>query len=132
MLVLTYFPLASIIGAEMLNDSVRNGKRCVHLAKHQHLSDKLLCIQCGCNVKSCSAISTPWLNPLLDLHLEPIKVVVYDQPDDEVSSWGELPAYMPSAVISLDLATRQCPWQDNRYTIGLPPSVLSSCTFPYF
>ena len=51
--------------------------------------------------ESFRSISTPRLNALLHLHLEPINPVIYWGSNDESSSWDWLHAYMLSAFIQI-------------------------------
>ena len=69
-------------------------------------------------------ISTSRLNPLLDLHLRPINPVICGESTN--SHLGVSFALICFQRLSIpDLATRQCPWQDNRYTRGQFVPVLS-------
>jgi len=75
-------------------------------------------------------ISTARLNPLLDLHLQPINVLVSNEPS------GRLPCGRSSLGMGFSLrcfqrlstphvATQRCPWRDNWYTRGVSTPVLS-------
>ena len=69
-------------------------------------------------------ISTPRLNTLLCLHLEPIKPVIYGK--SKSSHLGVSFALICFQRLSIpDLATQRCPWQDNWYTRGQFVPVLS-------
>jgi hypothetical protein len=132
----------STIGAGGLNFSVRNGKRCipaaiVTLAKKR----QVFCCK-GClpfenrtarTVKSTSSprlISTTRLHTSLHLHLWPINLVVYQE---SYSLYGDGRSHLEASFplrcfqrLSLPyIATRRCPWQDNRYTRGTSTPVLS-------
>src|SRR5918999_79041 len=75
-------------------------------------------------------ISTTRLNTSLHLHLWPINLVVYQE---SYSLNGDGRSYLEASFplrcfqrLSLPyIATRQCPWQDNRYTRGTSTPVLS-------
>ena len=69
-------------------------------------------------------ISTPRLNPLPDLHLEPIKVVICDL--SMISNLGAGFSLRCFQRLSHpDIATRRCPWQDSRHTRGRSTLILS-------
>src|SRR5215217_1873178 len=84
-------------------------------------------------VKSTSSprpISTTRLHTSLHLHLWPINLVVYQEPYSlEGDGRSHLEASFPLRCfqrLSLPyIATRRCPWQDNRYTRGMSTPVLS-------
>ena len=77
-----------------------------------------------------STISTAKLNPLLDVHMPPIKQVVYLRP---YSPCGDGKPHLGAGftlrcfqrLSEPNLATQRCPWRDNWYTIGLSFSILS-------
>jgi len=70
-------------------------------------------------------ISTPWLNPLRDLHLEPINHVIYVE--SMIPNLGVGFALRCFQRLSVpDIATQQCSWRNSWYTSGLFFSVLSS------
>ena len=81
----------------------------------------------------CAVISTAQLNPLQDLHLRPINPVVYGGPYPlrQVGKGRRSNLEVGFALRCFqrlshpDLATRRCPWRDNRYTRGLSFPVLS-------
>ena len=138
-------PGRSTIGAGGLNFSVRNGKRCIPAAIVT-LSKKRQVFGCKAraerlafenriarNVKKPSSprlISTTRLNTSLHLHLWPINLVVYQE---SYSLNGDGRSYLEASFplrcfqrLSLpNIATRRCPWQDNRYTRGSSTPVLS-------
>jgi len=70
-------------------------------------------------------ISTPRLNTLLCVHLVPINQIVF------LGSHGKSYLEVGFALICFqrlslpNVATRQCPWQNNRYTRGSSTLVLS-------
>jgi len=75
-------------------------------------------------------ISTGRLKPLRTLHLPPIDVVISDEPS------GGLRHGIPHLGVCFalrgfqrlshpNIATRRCPWQNNRYTRGSFAPVLS-------
>ncbi|PJA63884.1 MAG: hypothetical protein CO160_01565 [Candidatus Portnoybacteria bacterium CG_4_9_14_3_um_filter_43_11] len=69
-------------------------------------------------------ISTSRLNPLRDLHLRPIKVVISHQ--SKILHLGESFALRCFQRLSLpNLATQQCPGRDNWQTRGLFIRILS-------
>ena len=69
-------------------------------------------------------INTPRLNPLPDLHLEPIKVVICDL--SMISNLGAGFSLRCFQRLSHpDIATRRCPWQDSRHTRGRSTLILS-------
>jgi hypothetical protein len=141
----TYSPTGrprSTIGAGGLNFSVRNGKRCIPAAivtlskkdifgckpQRDRSSISENCI--GEKPSSPRLISTTRLNTSLCLHLWPINLVVY-QESYSLNGDGRphLEASFPLRCfqrLSLPyIATRRCPWQDNRYTRGTSTPVLS-------
>src|SRR5215210_3493406 len=75
-------------------------------------------------------ISTTRLHTSLHLHLWPINLVVYQE---SYSLYGDGRSYLEASFplrcfqrLSLPyIATRRCPWQDNRYTRGTSTPVLS-------
>ena len=75
-------------------------------------------------------ISTGRLKPLQALHLPPIDVVISDEPSGGLShgipNLGVCFALRGFQRLSRpNIATRQCPWQNNRYTRGSFAPVLS-------
>ena len=78
-----------------------------------------------CNNSFYLTISTPWLKPLLVLHLAPINLVVF-----EVSKKSNLGVGFPlicfQRLSHASLATQQCAWWHNWYTRGSLLPVLSS------
>ena len=74
-------------------------------------------------------ISTGRLKPLQALHLPPIDVVVSDDPywlAPGIPHLGVCFALRGFQRLSRpNIATRQCPWQNNRYTRGSFAPVLS-------
>ena len=75
-------------------------------------------------------ISTGRVRPLLSVRLPPIKVVVFDHPSGALRPgrsylWVGLALRCIQRLSVPDLATRLCPWQDNRHTIGPSFPVLS-------
>ena len=71
------------------------------------------------------AISTPWLKPLLVLHLEPINLVVFEVPKKPNLGVG-FPLICLQRLSRTSVATQQCSWRNNWYTIGSHLPVLSS------
>ena len=70
----------------------------------RRLAPQLLCIHSKFYGQAERAISNGQLSPLLDLHIRPINVVVYDGPSEGLSPWeissrGRFRAYMHSALI---------------------------------
>ena len=75
-------------------------------------------------------ISTGRLKPSRTLHLPPIDVVISNEPSGGLShgipNLGVCFALRGFQRLSLpNIATRQCPWQNNRYTRGSFAPVLS-------
>ena len=75
--------------------------------------------------KSYRAISTARLNMLPCLHLQPINVVVYDDPQGKSNLVVGFALRCFQRLSLPDIATRRCHWRYNRYTRGLSNSVLS-------
>jgi len=70
-------------------------------------------------------ISTSRLNPLLGLHLKPIYPVVFREPQMKSNLEDGFTLICFQRLSKLNVATEQCPWQDNSFTRGLSFSVLS-------
>jgi len=68
-------------------------------------------------------------NPLLDLHTQPINLVVYKGPLALLGGKSNLGTSFPlicfQRLSQPNVATQRCPWRDNWYTIGLSVPVLS-------
>ncbi len=80
-------------------------------------------------------ISTPRLNPLLDLHLAPINVIISHGPGPPyggtIFNLGVgFPLRCFQRLSRPDIATRRCRGRDNRYTRGRFIPVLSSHSSP--
>src|ERR1035437_6872719 len=94
------------------------------LVKHSPYGSQLLELSKECK-KVNRPISTPRLNTLLRLHLVPINQIVF------LGSHGKSHLEVGFALICFqrlsrpNIATRQCPWQNNRYTRGSFTPVLS-------
>src|SRR5690606_41495786 len=71
------------------------------------------------------AISTTRLQTLLPLHLWPINVVISHGPLKKSHLVVGFALICFQRLSLPDVATRQCPWRDNRYTSGRSNSVLS-------
>ena len=76
------------------------------------------------------AISTARLHVLPRFHLPPINVVVSYGPSEvlrpgSVHLGGGFPLRCFQRLSCPDVATRRCPWRDNRYTSGQSIPVLS-------
>src|SRR3989344_8977157 len=69
-------------------------------------------------------ISSSWLNPLPDLHLNPINVVVFDGPRPNLVACFALRCFQRLSLTYI--ATQRRPWQDYWYTRGMLTPVLSS------
>ena len=76
------------------------------------------------------AISTPRLNPLQDLHLAPINLVISQGPQTILNLGVGFILRCFQNLSVPDLATLRCPWQDSRHTRGRFNSVLSSRISP--
>jgi hypothetical protein len=130
----------STIGAGGLNFSVRNGKRCDPSAiatphqKDDRYETRVNSVKAPAEDKytdqASRLISTGRLKPSRALHLRPIDVVISNEPS------GGLCPGIPHLGVCFALrgfqrlsrphiATRQCPWQNNRYTRGPFAPVLS-------
>ena len=70
-------------------------------------------------------ISTGQLSTLLYLHLRPINLVVFEGPSGRAHLEGGFPLRCFQRLSRPYVATRQCRWRDNRYTIGTSIPVLS-------
>ena len=75
--------------------------------------------------KSFRAISTARLNMLPCLHLQPINVVVYNDPQGKSNLVVGFALRCFQRLSRPDADTRRCPWRDNRYTGGQSITVLS-------
>ena len=75
--------------------------------------------------KSFRAISTARLNTLLCLHLQPIDVVVYDDPQGKSNLVVGFALRCFQRLSRPDADTQRCPWRDNWYTGGRSITVLS-------
>ena len=71
------------------------------------------------------AISTTRLRTLQYLHLWPINVVVSHDPLKKSHLAASFALICFQRLSLPDIATRQCPWRDNRYTSGRSDPVLS-------
>ena len=71
------------------------------------------------------AISTARLHPLLSFHLRPIKVVVSHRPSGSPYLGVGFALRCFQRLSRSRVATRRCPWRDNRYTRACPVPVLS-------
>ncbi len=77
------------------------------------------------------AISTARLHVLPRFHLPPINVIVSHGPSELLNEAGSahleggFPLRCFQRLSLPDVATRQCPWRDNRYTRGQSVPVLS-------
>src|SRR3954471_9419309 len=129
----------STIGAERLNGSVRNGKRCFPLAISPpkrfetapvELENRTMPGKKQENPSSPRRISTGLLIALLRLHSRPIDLVVYQA---SYSLKGDGRAHLEAGFalrcfqrLSVPrVANQRCPWQDNWYTRGAFIPVLS-------
>ena len=129
----------STIGAERLNCSVRNGKRCFPLAmRHRNFARRnarwslktAQDLRVIINPSSPRPISTGRLRTLLYFHRRPINLVVYQ---GSYSLKGDGRTYLEDGFplrcfqrLSVPcVANLRCPWQDNRYTRGMFIPVLS-------
>ena len=74
---------------------------------------------------SLRAISTARLRTLPPLHLQPIDVVISHGPLKKSHLVVGFALICIQRLSLPDIATRQCPWRDNRYTSGPSDSVLS-------
>ncbi len=136
-------PRRTIIAATTLNFCVRNGNRCDHSAESPEQNIRL--VICSRNhIDSTQRIkilyfldwifkfpnrnrliSTPRLNILLCLHLEPINVIISHE-SQTIPYLGDgfiLRCFQNLSVPNL--ATLRCPWQDSRHTRGSFKKVLS-------
>ena len=75
--------------------------------------------------KSFRAISTARLNVLPHLHLQPINVVVYDDPQWKSNLVVGFALRCFQRLSRPDADTRRCSWRNNRYTGGRSITVLS-------
>ena len=75
--------------------------------------------------KSYRAISTARLNMLPCLHLQPINVVVYDDPQGKSNLVVGFALRCFQRLSRPDADTRRCSWRNNRYTGGQSITVLS-------
>ena len=75
--------------------------------------------------KSSRAISTARLNMLPCVHLQPINVVVYDDPQGKSNLVVGFALRCFQRLSRPDADTQPCPWQDNWYTGGRSITVLS-------
>ena len=71
------------------------------------------------------AISTSKLNPLQDLHIQPINVVVFNGSQGRSHLRRGFPLICFQRLSLPNIATRQCCWRNNRTTRGSSTSVLS-------
>lgn len=130
--LLSRFP--STIGVAVLNDSVRNGKRCDHRTKspeqrtrsppHRRVNNKntemFFANITSSNVLQCFSnfligrwvISTSRLNALLRFHLKPINVIISYDPMIPYLEIG-FPLRCFQRLSIPDIATGRCPWQDS-------------------
>src|SRR3989344_7300035 len=76
-------------------------------------------------VSNSRPISTPWLNTLLCLHLAPINPVVFRGSITKINLKACFPLICFQRLSVPNVATRQCPWQDSRYTRGSSAPVFS-------
>ena len=127
----------STIGAGGLNFSVRNGKRCFPSAIATPMQATIEMRRWYTQVKrlrktgqASRLISTGRLKSSRTLHLPPIDVVVSNEPS------GGIRHGIPILEVCFalrgfqrlsrpNIATRRCPWQNNRYTRGSFTPVLS-------
>ena len=75
--------------------------------------------------ESSRAISTARLNPSQGLHLPPIHVVVFNDPQARSYLAAGFALRCFQRLSLPDAATRRCPWRDSRHTGGLSITVLS-------
>ena len=75
--------------------------------------------------KSARAISTARLNMVPCLHLQPINVVVYNDPQGKSNLVVGFALRCFQRLSLPDADTRRCPWRNNRYTGGRSITVLS-------
>ena len=75
--------------------------------------------------KSLRAISTARLNMLPCLHLQPINVVVYNDPQGKSNLVVGFALRCFQRLSRPDADTQRCPWRNNRYTGGRSITVLS-------
>jgi hypothetical protein len=132
----------STIGAEGLNCSVRNGKRCFPLAIatgtcRDHPSRRTLktALQPPVNgdqkkPSSPRTISTGLLHALPRVQIRPINLVVYQGPyslkgDGRIHLEAGFPLRCLQRLSDPFVAKLRCPWQDNSYTRGTFTPVLS-------
>ena len=80
---------------------------------------------CGGRCPSIRAISTARLRTSLPLHLRPINVVVSHGPLKKTHLAAGFALICLQRLSHPDVATRRCPWRDNRCTRGRSSSVLS-------
>ena len=129
----------STIGADRLNDRVRDGNGCgpVALVASKSLSSMTTDACVWVNQESVArrdqasrAISTAWLKRLRALHLPPINVVVSHGPlgvlrPGSVHLGEGFPLRCIQRLSPRDIANRRCPWRDSRDTRGRFVRVLS-------
>ena len=75
--------------------------------------------------KSFRAISTAWLNILLCVHLQPINVVVYNDPLTKSNLVASFALRCFQRLSLPDADTQRCAWRHNWYTGGQSVTVLS-------
>ena len=120
----------STIGANGLNFSVRNGKRCIPAAMTAQIVEEPAAARSGARAPSKlhsddtssksrpRAISTGPLNALLRLHVPPINVVVFHGPyslegDGEPHLEVGFPLRCFQRLSRPGVANQQCRWHDN-------------------
>jgi hypothetical protein len=70
-------------------------------------------------------VSTGWLSASRRLHLRPIDVVVFDVPQGSFCFGTGFALRCFQRLSEPVVATRPCPWRDNRNTSGPSPKILS-------
>ena len=82
-------------------------------------------VSSGGEKKSSRAISTARLNTLLRLHLQPINVVVYNDPQGKSNLVAGFALRCFQRLSLPDADTQRCAWRHNWYTGGQSITVLS-------
>ena len=77
------------------------------------------------HTESSRAISTARLNPSQGVHLPPIYVVVFNDPQARSYLAAGFALRCFQRLSLPDAATRRCPWRDNRLAGGRSNTVLS-------
>ena len=94
------------------------------IAQNSSCVKRRACVQGG-EKKSSRAISTARLNTLLCLHLQPINVVVYNDPQGKSNLVVGFALRCFQRLSLPDADTQRCAWRHNWYTGGQSITVLS-------